>query len=52
MVPLKVQYVIVDLNSLTLANRAEATSELNSLLRQFRILARAEGVVLLISRST
>ncbi len=48
-----VQYVIVDLNSLTLENRAQAASKLNSLAAgQFRILARAEGVVLLISRST
>lgn len=47
-----VQYVIVDLNSLTIENRAEATSELNGLAKQFRILARAEGVVLLIRRST
>jgi uncharacterized membrane protein len=47
-----VQYVIVDLNSLTVENRAEATSELNALSKQFRIVARAEGVVLLIRRST
>ncbi len=47
-----VQYVIVDLNSLTLANRAQASTKLNSLAAgQFRILARAEGVVLLIRRS-
>lgn len=46
-----VEYVVVDLNSLTTENRAEATSELNGLSRQFRIVARAEGVVLLIRRS-
>lgn len=47
-----VQYVIVDLNNLTLANRAEAASKLNSLQRQFRTLAQAEGIVLLVRRST
>jgi Predicted membrane protein (DUF2079) len=47
-----VQYVIVDLNSLTTENRAEATSELNGLSKLFRIVARAEGVVLLVRRST
>jgi uncharacterized membrane protein len=47
-----VQYVVVDLNNLTLANRAEASSKLNSLQRQFRILAQAEGIVLLVRRST
>ncbi len=47
-----VEYVIVDLNSLTTENRAEATSELNGLSKLFRIVARAEGVVLLIRRST
>ena len=47
-----VQYVIVDLNSMTLVNRAEATSKLNGLARQYRTLARAEGVVLLVRRST
>jgi len=46
-----VQYVIVDLNSLTTENRAEATSELNGLSKLFRIVARAEGVVLLVRRS-
>ena len=46
-----VQYVIVDLNSLTTENRAEATSELNGLSKLFRIVARAEGVVLLERRS-
>ena len=47
-----VQYVIVDLNSLTIANRAAATSELNALSRQFRLIARKEGVELFIRRST
>jgi len=47
-----VQYVVVDLNSLTIENRAEATSELNGLSKLFRIVARAEGVVLLVRRST
>lgn len=46
-----VEYVIVDLNSLTTENRAEATNELNGLSKLFRIVARAEGVVLLIRRS-
>jgi len=46
-----VQYVVVDLNSLAFSNLAIATSELNGLLKQFRIVARAEGVVLLIRRS-
>jgi hypothetical protein len=43
-----VQYVIIDLNSLTLANQAKAASELYGLRRQFRILAQAQGVVLLV----
>ncbi len=47
-----VQYVIVDLNSLTTENRAEATSELNGLSKLFRIVARADGVILLERRST
>ncbi len=47
-----VQYVVVDLNGLTIENRAEATSELNGLSKLFRIVARAEGVVLLVRRST
>ena len=47
-----VQYVVVDLNNLTLANRAEASSKLNSLQRQFRILAQAGDIVLLVRRST
>ncbi len=46
-----VQYVIVDLNSLTVENRAEATSELNGLSKLFRIVARADGVILLERRS-
>ncbi len=46
-----VQYVVVDLNSLTVENRAEATSELNGLSKLFRIVARAEGVILLERRS-
>ena len=46
-----VQYVVVDLNSLAVSNLAIATSEFNGLLKQFRIVARAEGVVLLIRRS-
>lgn len=45
-----VQYVVVDLNNLTLANRAEAASKLNSLQKQYRILAQAEDVVLLVRR--
>jgi uncharacterized membrane protein len=45
-----VQYVVVDLNNLTLANRAEAASKLNSLQKQYRILAQAENVVLLVRR--
>lgn len=46
-----VQYVVVDLNSLTVENLAEATSELNGLSKLFRIVARAEGVILLERRS-
>jgi len=45
-----VEYVVVDLNSLTTENRAEATTVLNGLSKLFRIVARAEGVVLLIRR--
>src|SRR5579859_1285902 len=45
-----VQYVVVDLNNLTLANRAEAANKLNSLQKQYRILAQAEGIVLLVQR--
>jgi len=47
-----VQYVIVDLNNLSMENLAEATSELNGLSKLYRPLARAEGVVLLVRRST
>jgi uncharacterized membrane protein len=46
-----VQYVIVDLNGLAIENRAEATSELNALSRQFRLVARKEGVELFVRRS-
>ena len=45
-----VQYVVVDLNNLTLANRAAAASKLNSLQKQYRPLAQAEGIVLLVRR--
>jgi hypothetical protein len=45
-----VQYVVVDLNNLTLANRAAAASKLNSLQKQYRVLAQAEGIVLLVRR--
>ncbi len=47
-----VQYVVVDLKDLSVENLAEATSELNGLSRLYRPLARAEGVVLLVRRST
>jgi uncharacterized membrane protein len=47
-----VQYVVVDLNNLSLENLAEATSKLNGLSKLYRPLARAEGVVLLVRRST
>jgi hypothetical protein len=46
-----VEYVIVDLNSLTIENRAAATSELNALSRQFRLVARKAGVELFVRRS-
>ncbi|HZS77553.1 MAG TPA: DUF2079 domain-containing protein [Ktedonobacteraceae bacterium] len=46
-----VQYVVVDLASPTFANRAQALSALNGLSRQFRVLARAGDVVLLVRRS-
>ncbi len=46
-----VQYVIVDLNGLNIENRAAATSELNALSRQFRLVARKEGVELFVRRS-
>ncbi len=46
-----VQYVIVDLNSVFPEDRVQTTSKLNQLVTsgQFRVLARAEGVVLLIA---
>lgn len=47
-----VQYIIVDLNNLTLANRADATAKLNQLSRQYRLLKSAYGVYLYIRRST
>ena len=47
-----VQYVVVDLKNLSVENLAEATSELNGLSKLYRPLARAEGVVLLVRRST
>ncbi len=47
-----VQYVVVDLNDLTVENLAEATNELNGLLKLYRPLLRAEGVVLLVRRTT
>jgi len=46
-----VQYVVVDLNNLSIENLAEATSELNGLSKLYRPLARADGVVLLVRRS-
>src|SRR5260370_32608274 len=48
-----VQYIIVDLNAVFPEDRAEMASELNQLVAsgQFRELARAEGVVLLVRRS-
>jgi uncharacterized membrane protein len=47
-----VQYVIVDLNDVTVENPAEAINELNGLSKLYRPLARANGVILLIRRST
>jgi uncharacterized membrane protein len=49
-----VQYVIVDLNTVFPEVRTETASELDQLVAsgQFRVLARAEGVVLLVRRST
>ena len=49
-----VQYIIVDLNAVFPEDRTETASELDQLVasRQFRVLARAEGVVLLVRRST
>lgn len=48
-----VEYIIVDLNAVFPEDRAEMASELNQLVTsgQFRGLARAEGVVLLVRRS-
>jgi len=46
-----VQYVVVDLNDLSVENLAEATNELNGLSKLYRPLARADGVVLLVRRS-
>ncbi len=48
-----VEYIIVDLNAVFPEDRAEMASELNQLVTsgQFRELARAEGVVLLVRRS-
>src|SRR6266568_4883254 len=47
------QYIIVDLNAVLPEDRTETTSELNQLVHsgQFRVLARAEGVVLLVATS-
>ena len=47
-----VQYVVVDLNDLSVENRAVATNVLNGLSKLYRPLARADGVVLLVRRST
>jgi len=47
-----VQYVVVDLNDLSVENLAEATNELNGLSKLYRPLARADGVVLLVRRSS
>jgi len=49
-----VQYIIVDLNAVFPEDRTAMANELNQLVasRQFRELARAEGVVLLVRRST
>ena len=47
-----VQYVIVDLNDVTVENPAEAINELNGLSKLYRPLARADGVILLVRRST
>ncbi len=44
-------YVVVDLNDLTVEDVVQATNELNGLLKLYRPLARADGVVLLIRRS-
>jgi hypothetical protein len=45
-----VEYIIVDLDNLTLANRADATAKLNALSRQYRLLKRANGVELYVLR--
>jgi hypothetical protein len=42
-----VQYVVVDLNNLTIGDEAKAASELYSLRKQYRVVAQAAGVVLL-----
>lgn len=49
-----VQYVIIDLNSVFPEDRGETTRQYNQLLSsgQFRLLARAEGVVLLVRNSS
>jgi hypothetical protein len=49
-----VQYIIVDLNAIFPEDRPNITNELNHLLRsgQYIQLGRAEGVVLLVRRST
>lgn len=47
-----VQYVVVDLNDVTVENQAEAINELNGLSKLYRPLARADGVILLVRRST
>ncbi|HYX49138.1 MAG TPA: DUF2079 domain-containing protein, partial [Ktedonobacteraceae bacterium] len=47
-----VQYVVVDLNDVTVENQAEAINELNGLSKLYRPLARADGVILLERRST
>jgi hypothetical protein len=48
-----VQYVIVDINAVFPEDRASTSDELNQLVNsgQFRILARAEGVILLVRRT-
>lgn len=48
-----VQYVIVDLNAVFPEDKVSTASELNQLVKskQFRILAQAEGVILLVRRS-
>lgn len=47
-----VQYVVVDLNDVTVENQAEAINELNGLSKLYRPLARADSVILLVRRST